>query len=1044
MNRNLSRFLKITFFILGLLLVLGLLLPLLYKKEIVDRVKNEANASINGHIDFSDVSISIFRYFPKLSLSLKDLEVNSYVKDSSQILSAKNISLAFNLWNLLSRKDALQIKLFEINDAEATIIYYEDDSSNLDITKPTEAKPTSADSLEFGIEKYILDRVNILYADLGNGTNLTIKNLNHVGQGDFSNALVNLKTETQADSVSFTTNGITYMKDLKLQSTLDLLIDQNKNLIELKENSIQLNALQLKVLGQIQELDSQHMNIQFDISSPGSDFKELFSLIPYAYSKNYANVESKGKFDFSAKVNGVYSKIENTYPSWNIKLNTANGFLKYPEKSVKLEEVNLNFESKNPGPDLSQHTISVTNLHLLLNNNPIDGNFYLNNIQADPHAKGNLKGNLSLDDLKNFLPLEPGIELSGLIQPDLDFDFTESQVRTEKYDQIKLLGQIGIKNLKYKDPTMPLVAIPELKSKLTSQSLTIETLDMNLGKSDLHMTGVIINPLALMVDKGISKANINFKGNLFDINEWMNDPASSSLNATAQKLKNKETPIAVELINKLNLTANGTLGKLIYDDYSISNVSANAELNQDKLQIRSADLIINNNSLHATGYLNDPVSFAYDLKKLNGKLNLSTRDFNMNSFMGTPVATIDKSGTNVSPTTEVFLVPKNMDLDIQFNVGKFLYDKLNLANLKGNLVLNNDEMQFHNITSEALGGEMALSGVYSTKDPGKPVFDLKYDLKKLKFINAYESVLSIKLLAPIAKYIDGIFNSSFVASGSLGKDMMPDLNSLDLNGLLETINGSIKNFKPLQTILSKLNIDGLKELSLQDTKNWISVTDGTVLVKESSKMLKDVEMKYSGSHKISGPMDYIFKFRIPRSKFNQNQIGQSVESGLGLLKNLASKAGISLDAGSHINVMVQLTGLYNNPKIQFKLLSPDGTAIEEGMGNMVEDAGKKILDSAKTRANEEMQKVKDKALKEAKRYEDSLRAEVERKVEAEKKKLLDKAGKEASKKLDSILVNKGKDIFGNKTDSTSKNPKQIDDIKDKLKEWDPFKKKKKE
>jgi hypothetical protein len=128
---------------------------------------------------------------------------------------------------------------------------------------------------------------------------------------------------------------------------------------------------------------------------------------------------------------------------------------------------------------------------------------------------------------------------------------------------------------------------------------------------------------------------------------------------------------------------------------------------------------------------------------------------------------------------------------------------------------------------------MNIEGGYDTKNHEKPRFDFAYDLKNLNFTKAFNALNTIEKIMPIGKFIDGNFNSKFSMSSELGQDLFPDLNTLVADGFLNTINAKLANFKPLQAIGDKLNINEFKNpISIKDTKNWFDVKDGGVEVTE--------------------------------------------------------------------------------------------------------------------------------------------------------------------------------------------------------------------
>lgn len=80
---------------------------------------------------------------------------------------------------------------------------------------------------------------------------------------------------------------------------------------------------------------------------------------------------------------------------------------------------------------------------------------------------------------------------------------------------------------------------------------------------------------------------------------------------------------------------------------------------------------------------------------------------------------------------------------------------MTLNQVKGNLKVVNQEIQFHNLNSNALGGKMFLNGILDASNPAQPKFNFKYDLSKVQFSNTLNSFVSVKKLAPVLEYIQG-------------------------------------------------------------------------------------------------------------------------------------------------------------------------------------------------------------------------------------------------------------------------------------------------
>ncbi|MBL7710627.1 MAG: AsmA family protein, partial [Chitinophagaceae bacterium] len=106
MKKKLKKIGKITGITLLVLIAAAFLIPILFKKQITELVKKEINKSLTAKVDFKDVSLSLFRHFPKVSISLEDLSVvgtNEFATDT--LLSAKTLDASVNLVSAIKGKD---------------------------------------------------------------------------------------------------------------------------------------------------------------------------------------------------------------------------------------------------------------------------------------------------------------------------------------------------------------------------------------------------------------------------------------------------------------------------------------------------------------------------------------------------------------------------------------------------------------------------------------------------------------------------------------------------------------------------------------------------------------------------------------------------------------------------------------------------------------------------------------------------------------------------------------------------------------------------
>ena len=75
MKKGLKKSLKISSIVLIVLLTIIILTPILFKGKIIQLVKDQANESLNAKLEFTDLSLSLLRSFPALSVRIDELSL---------------------------------------------------------------------------------------------------------------------------------------------------------------------------------------------------------------------------------------------------------------------------------------------------------------------------------------------------------------------------------------------------------------------------------------------------------------------------------------------------------------------------------------------------------------------------------------------------------------------------------------------------------------------------------------------------------------------------------------------------------------------------------------------------------------------------------------------------------------------------------------------------------------------------------------------------------------------------------------------------------
>lgn len=1022
--RFIRRILIFFVFLLAVLLVGVSLIPVFFKEKIAETTKAAINDRINGVVDFEDVSVSVFKHFPNLTIGLKSFTLDGVDQfEGVRLAEVASFDLAVNLWSAISSTLPLTLNSIYLEEPNLRIVVLKDGSANYDIAIPAEAGTVESTSetadFELNLAKYAISNGHFVYDDQVGGTFAEVYGLDHEGSGDLTLNVYDLNTNTEIEALTVRYGGVTYLDEA--QTNLDAIfhIDQSTATYSLKENSLQVNQLQLDLEGFVKLLSNDEIEMDFNFRSPQNQFKDLFSLIPNAFIEGYESVNIDGRFELKGMVKGVYDGAKETYPAFDVMMLVNDGNVQYPGLPLGIGAINADLAVKSPTSNLDNMSIVARKFGLNLGGEPINGRFSLTTPISDPNLDGAIKGKLDLGKFMQAYPVEGIEQLAGIIDADLTAKARMSSIDLGKYDEVDMDGFISASNLIYADQVYPKIQIPEAKIGLMPSALTIESFEGQFGKSDVSATGKIENVLAYFSPEKTMRGDVKLTSTLFDANEWVvEEPENDVESITEDAPTPLSQPADYKVFDQFDFKIDATLGKLVYDTYELTDNYVNGRITSNELDISQLSGNIQGSDFRATGKITQIFDYLFKGGVLGGDINLMASKIDLNPFMVTTETTAESvNGTEEPLTIEAILVPENMAMSMNANIGMLIYDKITLKNLTGKLDLDDRAVFLENITGNGLGGSLAMSGEYNTRERTKPAFNIKYDLSNLDFQQSFNALNTFQKLAPIGKFINGQFSTSLIMDGVIGSDLYPIMEAINAKGYLETVNGVIKGFKPLELVGNALDIQEIKQgLPIAKTRNWFEVENGTVIIEPFDFNVDGIDMNIAGSHSISQNIDYTIVAKVPRAKLEGSSVGQLANQGISFVQNQLGKLGVKGQNAEFFNIQLNITGTLTQPKIGTKLLGVDG---ETSVVESAKETAKEVVKEKTTQAVDSAKVVAKQALEKA---ADTLKQEVTKKVEDALGKVIDST-------------------FVGKLDSNQQ--EKVKDIKDALDQFNPFKKKKK-
>lgn len=583
-----------------------------------------------------------------------------------------------------------------------------------------------------------------------------------------------------------------------------------------------------------------------------------------------------------------------------------------------------------------------------------------------------LKLNTEKVDFKSILSLVPAIYAKSFSDIKTGGNatlngFVKGKMVDETYPAFDL--KLDVKNAWFQYPSLPKsVQNINIASRITSPGgnldatvVDVPTFSFNMGgnpfSGSLHVTNPVSDPNFAM--KAVGKLNLGMIKDVYPLEKGTDLNGLLDMNVNAA---GKMSYVDNNQYDKFTFGGTMNVKNMIVkkadmkQDISISN--ANLQFNNRYLNLTNLLMKIGKNDLSANGKVENYMAYALKDKTLKGDFSINSNYLDLNDFMSSD--TEQKSDTS---SLQVIELPKNLDLGLNGNIKKLIYDKMNFANAAASLHLSNGDLKINNLSTDGFGGKMSLTGMYSTSNPSKPAVDMDLNLSDISFVQIFSQVESLKKFAPIFDQAIGTFNSKFKINTLLQNNMMPVLSSVLGSGSLNTKSVAVKNVKALSSLASALKCDNLANMALKDIAMMFEIKDGKVNTKPFNVKMGDVQMNLGGSTGLDQSIAYAGTVKLPE------------KLSLGGIQNLGFKIG----------------GTFSKPKVELDLANTVKNIVDEKKAELMTK-----VNETKTNAINEVNAKKDQAIKEAQAKADKLLTEA--------KAAGDKLVQEAQKQGESLVA----------------------------------------
>lgn len=582
---------------LVILLVVLLVAPSFLSGKIATIVKHEANELLQAKLDFEQLYISLLRHFPNASLDLKGMTLVGVDRfEGDTIVAAERISAVVSPLSLLTG-DGIVVKKVLLDQPSIHALKEADGAVNWEVMKPTEEPaitPTetvtedtepSAESSSFklAVKDFRITDAVIRYEDDSTKMRCSTSPLHLRLRGDLSAAQSELELNLRLEQLYLKSGVVTMLSGADVEFDATIGADLEAMRFSFAKNRLRLNAIALTLDGWAQLLEDEAIAMDLTLDTDEVQFKDVLSLIPAFYTKNFRSLTAGGELALSAWARGEMRGA--ALPSFELNATVKEGRFQYASLPKAVTDINLVAKISNPGGVMDRTVVDLSRFGLRMAENAVSATFYGTNLVSDPTLRATLNGKLDLGMIDQVYPLED-MKLAGSIAADLQAAGRMSDVEKQRYEQLQAKGTFVVEQLGVTMVSLPPIQLTRAAATISPSAMTLGELSLMVGENDLSANGQLTNYLGYLLRGDQLAGRLYVKSELLNLNQLMEsmtsdtegDSASAEPTDTTDTTTEAASSGAILIPENLNLSLSTNLKKILFQQMVLSEVSGGVSM----------------------------------------------------------------------------------------------------------------------------------------------------------------------------------------------------------------------------------------------------------------------------------------------------------------------------------------------------------------------------------------------------------------------------------------------------------------------------------
>lgn len=581
------------------------IIPICFKGEILQIIQNQSSRYIKAELKIGNMNLSMFRSFPDLNVSLKNIILigeEEFVTDT--LINIPLFEASVNLKSLISG-DELIVNRILLKDCQIMPKVDTAGKSNWDIlikenapiaeTSSTPVSDNEKKKTERGLRlnDISIENLYLNYNDYQTSTYASIADMNLKLSGNFSETNTIIQVFLALNDISYRHQNSVWINKTDLKWQAEIAANLQEMNFDIQKNELSVNELKLNLTGHISVLEDKY-KMDLRLNAPDTRFESLLSLIPKPLQHYIKGVETKGDFKLDIAAQGDY--YHNHLPAIQANLLVKDAIVKYPELPEAIQKINIDLNISNPGGAIDSTHLDLRKMSFDIAGNPFS--MFLNIANpSDPQLAGGAVGVINFANLKKAIPLKD-ITLQGIVTTDITFNGKYQYIEKEQYEKFTAKGSIVFKDILFINKEFPDgISIPQGSIVITPAFLALNKLQTKIYSSDFLLQGNISNYLPYFFKNETLKGSFSLTSKQINLNEFIIAQARTAYSNTIQTVQDTTTSTkpnasegALEVPKNIDVQFSTHIDNIVFDRLFIKNV-------QGKINLSNAIATLNNLSM---------------------------------------------------------------------------------------------------------------------------------------------------------------------------------------------------------------------------------------------------------------------------------------------------------------------------------------------------------------------------------------------------------------------------------------------------------------